>query len=261
MNLEGIILKTFDQGEADLAVALLTYESGKVFVKARGAKKMAAKLGPHLQPLNKVLIHTVPPARTTQPIIIDVEALDGFNKLRRSPRRFIEALAGLGLVDVFTHGGEAGPGVFTALADFLGTLESAAMPAARGALERLTFAVLKESGLTPQVNKCLKCRARIAGRAFLSIALGGLLCGRCQPLTRSGLKPLSAEMVALLQNLGDNRRRAKVRLSDRQVKLIRPIAQVFSEYVAPQPLYAFQFLNVFQFNIDSQMSDIYNSKL
>ena len=50
---EGIILRQTLTGEADIFVAILTKDFGKINLFAKGAKKINAKLAPHLDVLNR----------------------------------------------------------------------------------------------------------------------------------------------------------------------------------------------------------------
>lgn len=50
---EGIILKKTISGEADVFVTVFTREFGKLRILAKGAKKINAKLAPHLDTLNR----------------------------------------------------------------------------------------------------------------------------------------------------------------------------------------------------------------
>jgi len=50
---EGIILKQTLVGEADIFVTILTKDFGKITLLAKGAKKISAKLAPHLDILNR----------------------------------------------------------------------------------------------------------------------------------------------------------------------------------------------------------------
>lgn len=236
----GIVLNTYDQGEADVVASLFTLEEGKVFVKARGAKKITAKLGPHLQPLSLVTVSVVAPVRSTLPIAIGAEAIDSFPSIRREPALLAEALAGIGIVDVFTEPGEALAAVFEALFVFLTTLERGPAAKAQGGLERLAMAVLCATGFRPRLNHCTQCGRDLAS-GFLSPRRGGVLCNGCgrHELNAIGL---SAETLALLRLLVDNTKSRRVRLSIRQATLIRHSLRRFLEYMAPRPLYAYQFL-------------------
>lgn len=236
----GIVLKTYDQGEADMVVSLFTAEEGKLFLKARGAKKITAKLGPHLQSLSLATISVVAPVRSTLPIVIAAEAIETFPNLRRSSARLAEALTGSAIADVFTEPGEALPAIFEALAVFLTTLERGARTQIYGGLERLSMAVLCAAGFKPRLNRCVQCGQDMAG-GFLSPRRGGVLCRACGRNELSAL-PLSVETLALLRLLADNTRSRRVRFSARQAELVRRGLRRFLEYVAPRPLYAYQFL-------------------
>jgi DNA repair protein RecO (recombination protein O) len=52
-TLKGLVLKTFDRGEADKGVTLYTCEWGKIYAVAPGAKKIAAKLACACEPLTE----------------------------------------------------------------------------------------------------------------------------------------------------------------------------------------------------------------
>ncbi len=56
---EAIVLKTYDIGEADRLLILLTRERGRVSAKAKAVRKLQSRMGGHLLPFQHVLISLV----------------------------------------------------------------------------------------------------------------------------------------------------------------------------------------------------------
>jgi DNA repair protein RecO len=54
---QGIVFSKKDFKESDLLVTVYTKKYGKVFLQARGGKKITSKLSSHIEPANLVIIN------------------------------------------------------------------------------------------------------------------------------------------------------------------------------------------------------------
>ena len=239
VQVSGIVLQTYDQGEGDLVVVLLTPENGKVPLKVKGAKKPGAKVAPHLQMLSHVSVTAVAPVWGNLPIVVGAEPLNGF-KLNQS--QLPGALAAIGIVEAFVSEGVPAPRTYLGLLDFLRNMNG---PEAR--LERLILTTLTESGHAPCVRHCVLCaKAMGSASATFSVIQGGLLCANCRRADYEAM-PVSPAVVVLLQNLGDNRGSKEIGGAGEPAALnsVKLILSQFVQYVSPRPIYAFEFLNLF----------------
>lgn len=238
-RIEGLVLKNFDQGENDALAVILTAESGKVYVKMRGAKNAAAKLTPFLQPLNQVIVAVVPPVWSALPIAIGVESLLSGSIL---PENLPVALAALGLADSLTSEFAPAPHLVKALTGLLKNARLRSLGAL--ALEKVALVALKEAGHAPELDECLTCGQKPTTNTYFSIGQGGLVCQICGRYDASAFK-VSGAAIALLGRLGDNKKPLANKPTLSTIQEARSIINEFTQFVAPKQLYAFDFLNLF----------------
>ena len=107
---EGLVLRKMPFGEADFLVRIITRDFGKMDILARGARKSASKLNPHLDMLNFLRIAFVQNGERL-PTLTDAEIIERFDDW------FLDAdsiaLAGrmLKTIDAIVHAGERDPGL------------------------------------------------------------------------------------------------------------------------------------------------------
>lgn len=107
---EGLVLRTMPFSEADFLVRILTRDFGKMDILAKGARKSASKLNPHLDMLNFVRVSFVQNGERL-PMLTDAEIIERFDEWFSDAARI--ALAGrmLKTIDVLVHAGERDPGL------------------------------------------------------------------------------------------------------------------------------------------------------
>src|SRR3989344_5703367 len=75
---EGVVLRKMPFGEADFLVRVFTRDFGKMDILAKGARKTASKLNPHLDILNHIRIQFVRNGERT-PTLTDAEVNSRFD--------------------------------------------------------------------------------------------------------------------------------------------------------------------------------------
>lgn len=81
-NLEGIIIKRQNLGEADKIVTLFSQEKGKVALKANGIRKLKSKRAGSLELFNHVKVAVVP-GKGNLDVLTEVEVLHTFSAWRK----------------------------------------------------------------------------------------------------------------------------------------------------------------------------------
>ncbi len=188
-NVEAIVLRHRDWGEADRLLSLYTKQRGKIRAVAKGARKPRSRKAGHLQPFTHISIQL---ARSKGPYIItQVETINAYLPLREDLNLTGNASYLLELLDRFTYDEEEiNPSIFSLLANSLSRL-------AQGhdvwlVIRYYEMRLLDYLGFRPQLFHCANCESKIkAENQFFSADQGGILCPQC------GVGQASARSVSI----------------------------------------------------------------
>lgn len=178
---KGIVLGRRDHREVDRVYSILTEEHGKLSIQARGARKMQAKLSPHLESFG-VLDLVVVRGRYYD-TVAGVERLQAFHPIANELNKMLLTRQLLHLVDLGTRAEQTDPILYTEVIKWLEFIE--AMPAVsseRSGFLLASFALklLSISGYRPELGSCLSCRRSVTPDTFRWHALkGGIVCDNC----------------------------------------------------------------------------------
>ncbi|MDG2051170.1 MAG: DNA repair protein RecO [Myxococcota bacterium] len=176
---EAILLRAVDFGESDRIAHLLTPESGRVTVIAKGARRSFRRFPGTLDVFNHLRISGRPGRRGGMAFLEQAILISPFLPLRREMARF--ALAGY-LVEILDRmAPESGtPAEARPLFDFalaaLKTIERA-RPDRRLRL-LIELRALDALGLCPELRRCVRCGRPPAVRAGFLVADGGVVCAQ-----------------------------------------------------------------------------------
>lgn len=121
-RVEGIILKRQNIGEADRILTVLTKESGKIHVKAKGVRKITSKRSSHIEPLNLCTLSLY--KGHSMPILTEVVAMENFSALKENLEKIGFAYHLCELVDGLCPANEENSSVFTLLIDVFKEMET-----------------------------------------------------------------------------------------------------------------------------------------
>lgn len=107
---EGLVLRKMPFGEADFLVRVLTRDFGKTDIVAKGARKSASKLNPHLDILHFIRISFVQNGERL-PTLTDAEIIERFDDWFSETDRVATAGRILKTIDALVHAGERDPGL------------------------------------------------------------------------------------------------------------------------------------------------------
>lgn len=193
-QVQAIVLKDKEVGEADRLVCLYTLERGKVWARAAGVRRPSSRLGGHLQPLcySRILL-----ARGRErDVVSQAEALHTFPRIRGDLERTAQALACAEVLDGLTAEEEANPRAFHLLLRVLEGLEAGEGPLL---VRWYEIQVLGALGLQPQLFACAECGASLSPQPHLyRVAAGGVVCPACAHRGEPAL-PISLEALKVLR--------------------------------------------------------------
>jgi DNA repair protein RecO (recombination protein O) len=189
---EGIVLRTYRFGEADLICVLLTADRGKLRTVAHGVRRTASKLGSRMEVLDHVDV-LLARGRTELLSVRQVEPRGSSQRLRDDFATLSAALVIVEAADAATIEHHDDPEYFEMLRRALVALETAEDPSV--VATSFLLKTLVHDGAGPVLDQCASCGEDSALVAF-DLTEGGLLCSAC----RRG-RPVSPDAVALLRRI------------------------------------------------------------
>lgn len=184
---DAIVLHAFDYLESSRIVRLVTRDAGMRTAIAKGARKSRRRFGSGLDLFAQGIatLHTkagrdldtlsaFEDARTRADLAADLERFTGAETIAEIVLRF------------GSEGADAE--LFDAVSASLDALAAASPASAREATLGAAWRIVATLGFGPTLDACAECDAAIAGDAPAAFthAAGGVLCGRCAPLSPGG---------------------------------------------------------------------------
>lgn len=191
---QGIVLRTYDFGEADKVVVLLSANSGKIRTVAKGIRKTKSRFGGRLEPFSHVDL-TMYEGRNLD-TITSASTIDAFPHMRERLDSVLTASTMAEVVDVVATEGEPATGMFLLLRRGLAALDGGA-----GGPDLVAAFLLRLArivGVEPALESCASCGRPDAVK--FSIAGGGAICGTCPTAGAVRLRP---GVLEHLRELGD----------------------------------------------------------
>lgn len=200
---EGIIINKREYREADLIYTAYTKELGKISLFAKGARKITAKLRPHLELFNRAFLYWVRGRRIR--ILTDVEVVRNFSReFSQNPSAFRCASCFSKYVDERVMDEERDMKLWRLVSRGLDTLLRDGRDNPKRLQLFLPYVSLKMSnilGFAPDLYHCVSCNARLSrDRANrFRIREGRVVCGTC-PQSMQDIE-LDEHMLKLLRVL------------------------------------------------------------
>ena len=186
----GIVLRSFDLGEADRIITFMTEGRGKVRAVAKGVRRTKSRFGGRLEATNHVDL-TLYEGRSLD-TITQADLLEHFRPVRENLDRLGRVMPILEVVDAVTFEGRSDPRLYHML---LGAIRSLGEADAPLIVPAFFWKLLAHEGMRPEVSCCASCGREDDLVAF-ELTEGGVLCRDCRRGTR-----LSPEGLALLRRI------------------------------------------------------------
>ncbi len=186
----GIVLRSFDLGEADRIITFMTEGRGKVRAVAKGVRRTKSRFGGRLEATNHVDL-TLYEGRSLD-TITQADLLEHFRPVRENLDRLGRVMRLLEVVDAVTFEGRSDPRLYHML---LGAIRSLGEADAPLIVPAFFWKLLAHEGMRPEVSCCASCGREDDLVAF-ELTEGGVLCRGCRRGTR-----LSPEALALLRRI------------------------------------------------------------
>lgn len=173
---QGIIIKTFEYGEADLIVTFFTLDKGKVKGIAKGCRKTKSRFGSSLEPFTHSRISLYGKENISLPKVTQSDILHSHRKLREDLSRLAYGAHISELVYEICPEGEENRGVFDLLSNILTAMELERDLELLSILFSIRF--LRLMGYQPRLYGCVRCSKKYGELKFYPNH-GGILCERC----------------------------------------------------------------------------------
>lgn len=242
---EGIIIKSFNLGEADRILTIYTRQYGKISAVAKGVRKSRSKLRGSTQTLTHAEL--VLYRGRSLDTITQCEAKEMFAGIREDLYRWAYATFMLELLDAMVPEGQPQAGVFVRLLLSLHLVESLEEPE----LGALFFAVhlLQLLGYQPQLGGCAACGSSPKpNQMAISGTYGGILCSDCIPLDPYCFPVQGGEIAVWRKLLAiDARMLSRLKLSSKMQHDLLQVLKYYIQYHLERQLKSVSFLRHLNF--------------
>lgn len=193
-QVEGIILKKQDLGEADKVLVVYTKELGKIKAKAKGVKKQTSKLAGDLDLFTKSNLFLA--RGKNLDIICHSEVLDYFLTIKKNLALLNCTFYISNFIDKIVLEGQKNIFLYNLLNRSFYLLKEKKDPTIVKKYFEICF--LKYSGHQPELNHCVACHSNLKKDNFLSSNLGGMICSDCLYLDENAL-PVPLDLIKILR--------------------------------------------------------------
>lgn len=197
---KGIVLRTFNLGEADKIVTLQSDKRGKISVVAKGVRRTRSRFGAVVDPFTDLRV-TARTGRGALATLTGVEVLNARLDMRADLESLRYGYAMLEAIDKHAQEEHAEPRLYKLLGAGMEAIRVAAVPADRD-IVILAFDVKLAaiSGFLPNLFSCGHCGEKGRALGYFSPSAGGAVCPACRPGTRDA-QPMSVSAPALAWQL------------------------------------------------------------
>lgn len=195
-NVEALVLRTFDDGEADRVAIVLTPDRGKLRARVRGARRITSRLGGHVDALTRAKLSLALGARMD--VVAGAESIEAFGTLKADLVRLAAGIYLAELVGALLPYEDPHPVTYNVTIDALRALNSGSEPQAVTRCAELRL--LADAGYAPELNLCVMCSNEIQqGRHRYAPSQGGVVCDGCT-VDRGQVMPLSVNALKVMRH-------------------------------------------------------------
>lgn len=239
-QIEAVILRRRNWGEADRILTLFTAHRGKIRARAVGVRKPGSRKAGHLELYQRANLYL---ARGRDlDIITQAETVDAFGALREDLVRSAAASYLAELLDRLSAEEVENPAAYRLLHQSLRAL--CREPGPQLILRTYEIKLLESMGYRPELTQCTVGREDIRPEdQFFSPARGGVVCPQCAPKAEQAF-PISVAALRVLRHL--QRIPAEegfaIRVSEPTLEEIRQVMLQTIQYIIETPMRSRRYL-------------------
>jgi DNA repair protein RecO (recombination protein O) len=177
-NVDAIILRRSDYGEADRLLTVFSANQGKVRLLAKGARKTKSRKAGHIE----LFMHTILQVAEGRNfgIVTQADTVESFRPLHEDLDKISQGYYLSELVDKFTEEHDPNFNIFELLALTLARISDGEVGTRFLALRYFELHLLSLTGYQPQLHFCITCSEAIqAEDNYFAVPSGGVLCPNC----------------------------------------------------------------------------------
>jgi DNA repair protein RecO (recombination protein O) len=174
--LEGIVLNRTPFREHDEVISVITRDSGRVDVRAKGVKKITSKLSSHLEPFSYIAFDFVQGKEMA--MLITAALLNSFSLIRTEFTKAMQADYAAHTVYKLTRPGNIENGIFELFFSWLSVIEKASHVFDCRFLDWFMLQLMGQIGFKPRYAACVQCE-KTTDSEYWSYQQGGVLCDLC----------------------------------------------------------------------------------
>jgi DNA repair protein RecO (recombination protein O) len=235
---EGIVLRTFPYGEADLMVTYLTLDSGLRKAFAKSPRKMKSRFGSSLEPFTYSRVAFMGREDASLPRLTQSDIIRPFQSLRDDMDCLLR-LSGMAELTIgFLEEGVRSKEAFILFRRVLEMMEAAGCSGLFGLFYKVRFLGLK--GYLPGLAGCARCGK--PGQRFY-VSHGSVICGVCAmraglPDEGEGVLGLSKGSASLFKALNewDIENLSRIKASPAMAAELEGLINAHVEYIISRPL-------------------------
>lgn len=238
-RVEAIVIKRLNINEADRLIWLLTKEQGFIRVKARGVRKIKAKLKGGLELFVNSKIDLA--RGNSIDVITGVQIIESFSNLRNNLSSTSVSFYFSELIISLLSDQQSEPEIYRLLRSSLERLDRVDSRQERDlVVAYFLVKLLSLAGYQPELNRCFVCGNRITdGGNRFGLSQGGLICKNCR-IDRS--VKINLPTIKLIRHLITNDRLGRVKIGRQYLAETIRIMEQFVEEVIERRLKSNQFL-------------------
>lgn len=189
-----LVVRTYDFGEADRIIVLLTRNHGIKRGVAKGVRRAKSRFGSRLQHFVDIDVQLYPGRNLESITGADTVAFYGAGIIDHY-ERYTAACAALETAERLAHDGD--PWLFDHLTETLARMQTTAHPTL--VLDAFLLQAMAHAGWAPSLFDCAQCGAPGPHHAFHP-AVGGAACVQCRPPGSAEVPEESLHLMWLLSN-------------------------------------------------------------
>ncbi len=193
---EGIVLRAFNYGEADLIVTYLTADRGIIKGFAKSPRKIKSRFGSSLEPFTHARVSFWGKEHSNLPKIVQSDIIQPFSHVREDINDFLRLSHIIELLLSLYPEGISNKKIFYLFLQCLSYLEQAAAQIFCAEVDKNALYLLFKIrliailGYAPMLKQCGRC----GQRGLFYPSEGAVLCVRCAPI---GARPMQTSKAAV----------------------------------------------------------------
>lgn len=254
---EGIVLRTFPFGEADLIVTFLTPDFGLIKVFAKSPRKIKSRFGSSLEPLTCSRVAFWGKEDAALPRLTQSDIMQSFQTIRNNLHVFLKISEIMELTVTLIPEKEINENIYTLLYNTLNSIEHSVAGYSGNSLcgtradedlqgeqrihHNIDFLVshykvkfLKYAGFAPKLDVCGRCGEK---GFFFYVSHGAVLCESCAKGIDAPIQ-ISAAMRKLYEDLllWDTEKVQRIKPSQMLLASLSEVMSIHIKYILSKPL-------------------------